>query len=158
MFLKELGIDAVTLPLEWSRHELAAFEAALPQQEAELVVYGYLPLMETANCIYKTMKRCRHGEGKQDLYLSDRYQKRFYVLTDCENCKNTILNSVPLSLHKEAESLGRYGNLCCRLRFTVESGRQTQELTEQFMRLPGGEQTTFPPKEFTTGHFRKGVL
>lgn len=157
-WLKGVGIDEMTMPLEWSRHEIMAARSLCHDYLPELVVYGYLPLMETAGCIYKTMKQCRQGKGEKQLWLTDRYRKRFWVLTDCEHCSNTILNSVPLSLHNDLLEQEWAAGVRFRLRFTIEDEKQTQRMIAQFGQLAGGQRMTEPPKDYTTGHFRKGVL
>ncbi|MBO6016373.1 MAG: DUF3656 domain-containing protein, partial [Lachnospiraceae bacterium] len=156
-FLREIGFDGVTGPLEWSRHEWKDFRRICPDAEAEMLVYGHLPLMESAGCICKTMNVCKKNTGEAAYFLKDRYNKIFPVLTDCVSCHNTILNSVPLSLHKEWEQLREFSD-SFRLRFTIEDYRQTDQLLMQFASLFSEGEMRSLPQEYTTGHFRKGVL
>ena len=159
-FLQEMGVKYMTVPFEWSKHEMKAFSKQKPAYSMELIVYGYIPLMESANCIYKTMKMCKNQSMNKALVLKDRYKTNFHVMTDCIDCRNTILNSVPLSLHKEWENIKNFDNFNYRLRFTIENFEMTQQILEQFGMLVFDKISPSKINEtgFTTGHFRKGVL
>lgn len=159
-FLQEMGVKYTTAPFEWSKHEMKAFSKQKPAYSMELIVYGYIPLMESANCIYKTMKMCKKQSMNKTFILKDRYKTNFHVMTDCIDCRNTILNSVPLSLHKEWENIKNFDNFNYRLRFTIESFEMTQQVLEQFGTLVFDKKSPSKINEtgFTTGHFRKGVL
>jgi len=156
--LREMGIEEMTAPFEWSRHEWKAFIQTHSSPIPEIILYGHIPLMESANCIYKTMNRCKKKNREADWGLEDRYKKLFPVLTDCDSCGNTILNSVPLSLHKEWDTIKQLGISRYRLRFTIEYKAQTRSLIRQFGHLLETGIMRDPPKDYTTGHFRKGVL
>ena len=80
----------------------------------ELIVYGYLPMMVSAQCVKKTMEGCT---GRPEvLYLRDRKGKAFPVKNQCRFCFNTIYNESPLSL------LGLSGEAAsCRRRHTGSS-------------------------------------
>ncbi len=145
----------------------------------EKYVYGYLPMMQTANCVVKTGFGCQAGKtlshsGTEDgipesaplrAFLTDRYQKRFPVLADCRHCINILYNSVPLSLHGKAwlGPEGLYQNTVLkRLSFTIEDGRSTQRTAEFFLSLSketkaGGSPSAPPFKDYTTGHEKRGV-
>lgn len=161
-FLYDVGIEEMTAPLEWSRHEYSEATQNETYGLMEMIVYGYLPLMETANCIYKTMGQCKK-EGTKDpkkaFVLEDRYKKNFQVITDCVSCRNTILNSVPLSLHKEFDTIKKWKKIRQRLMFTTESEKQMEEILTFYEDLwKEKEGKVDVVKDFTTGHFRKGVL
>lgn len=55
----QMGLTRQTLPLELNSQELEQ----LGCQGMELVVYGYLPVMTSAQCIQKTTDRCTHRPG-----------------------------------------------------------------------------------------------
>lgn len=70
---------------------------------SQMIVYGYYPLMTTANCVHKNTKGC---DKKQKLiYLKDRYNKSFAVCNNCKECYNTIYNSLPTMLTKNISKL-----------------------------------------------------
>lgn len=157
-FMKEKGIGKYTAPAELNVRELKR----LGIRDASLQVYGYQPVMVTANCIQKTVGRCRLGERSQGereyLYLKDRYQKRFAVRKRCRYCYNVIYNSAPLFLGDLAEEIRELMPGELRLDFTVETKEQAREMIrlneEAFLR----RQKQAPPQtEYTRGHFKRGV-
>ena len=149
-------MDTYCAPLELNRKSI--YE--LPGKGQEIVVYGRIPMMVTANCIRKTAGDCPKEKGKRagqpggrscaparpsanavkktdtkDYRLLDRYQAEFPVETDCAYCYNTIYNSVPLSLHGFLGEIAESGAEAVRLDFLEESGGQTAELMSLFSRL-----------------------
>ncbi len=134
----------------------------------EKIIYGRIPMMLTANCVFGTGGGCRKGKSgsmkggnrysaltEQDekehiAMLRDRYGRTFPVLADCRHCMNIIYNSVPYSLRQE---MSRWeGNAGLRMDFTLENGEEVEELLDSFI---GGK--AFPHGEYTTGHEKRGV-
>ncbi len=117
------------------------------------LAYGRLPMMVTANCVKKTLGECEKKPGF--VTLTDRYQKQFPVYTDCNSCYNVIYNSVPLSLHKifagKISPARHY-----RLDFTTENFQEALQIIQYFDGILSDYQDPFY-KEYTTGHFKKGV-
>ena len=69
-----------TLPVELNAKELKDRGC----EEAELIVYGHLPMMVSAGCVYKSLKRCRKSDKEvlrpEDYYqLKDRKNMKFAV-------------------------------------------------------------------------------
>ena len=87
--------------------------------------------------------------------MKDRYGKSFPVLNDCLSCYNVVYNSVPLSLHKQVRDKNRQLS-CCRLDFTTENGKETEEVMRFFMRNSDCNEEP-PYQEYTTGHYKRGV-
>ena len=72
----EHGVSGDTVPLELNSKEIMHRNNI----GSQMIVYGYYPLMTTANCVHKNTKGC---DKKQKLiYLKDRYNKSFAV---CNN-------------------------------------------------------------------------
>jgi putative protease len=71
-FLKA-GADFVTVPFELNRKEIFRRKNA----GSEIWVYGYYPLMTTAQCVCKNSAGCTHTPGIR--YLVDRCRKKFAV-------------------------------------------------------------------------------
>lgn len=144
--------DRVTLPFELNSKELRALKDA----DTEQVMYGYLPLMVAANCIYKTNMTCQIGTHKRAnlAYLKDRYGKTFTALTDCKYCYNIIYNSVPLSLHKKYTKK-RAGYF--RLQFSIESMQDTEKILDYYVQWMEGSAGEFPIAEYTTAHENRQV-
>ena len=82
----EHGVSGDTVPLELNSREIMHRNNI----GSQMIVYGYYPLMTTANCVHKNTKGC---DKKQKLiYLKDRYNKSFAVCNNCKECYNTIYN------------------------------------------------------------------
>lgn len=144
------------LPLECNAGEwksLSAFDKEpFPRQSA--LVYGRLPMMISVGCISKTEGKCQNISGFS--MLKDRYEKIFPVYHDCISCYNVIYNSVPLSLHK-LFSDEQIRPSCCRLDFTTEGGSEAARILEYFGDLISGKNTEPEYKQYTTGHYKRGV-
>ena len=151
-FFKENGISRITAPAELNDRELLR----LGITEAALPVYGYQPVMITANCIEKTTGTCRRQEG--GLSIFDRYQKEFRVQKCCKYCYNVIYNLNPLYLADKQEEIRALAPAELRLDMTVETGKELQKITASCIHaLLSGEKTQPFVSEFTRGHFKRGV-
>ena len=76
-----------TAPLELNSRELE--EKGICGEE--LMVYGNIPMMVTAQCLKKTLEGCT---GRPELlWMKDRKGKEFPVKNHCRFCYNTIYNS-----------------------------------------------------------------
>lgn len=150
-FWEDQGILKDTMPLELNQYELDRRD----NSQSEMIVYGYLPMMVSAQCIRKTMDGC--DRKKSILWLKDRYGKEFPVKCRCDLCYNVIYNSVPLGLLAEAEKVKRLMPSSVRLAFTVEEAEETREVAGRFLAAYGGRMDKKPDREYTRGHFRRGV-
>lgn len=140
-----LGIEGDTIPLELSKKEIRARK----NTGSEMLIYGYLPLMISAQCLLKNLCGC--GKTPSVHYLKDRYGISFPVKNHCGECYNVIYNSRPLQLFDAAEELKSFGVGSFRFSFTVESKEQTKKTLEIYERkLPFGA-------EYTCGHYKRGV-
>lgn len=151
----EKRADEFFLPLECNSHEWKTLLESIPEcsMSASAVVYGRIPMMISANCVNKTMNRCQHTSGFS--VLTDRYGKQFPVYTNCRYCYNIIYNSVPLSLHK-IFAKNEFMTENVRLDFTTENEKQTSDIIRYFRGIT--EHYREPAfKEYTTGHYKRGV-
>lgn len=156
--LKEQEPVFLTMSWELNSRELdPVFEAC--RQEgiaAELIVYGHAPMMVSAQCVTKTVKGCTKRPSL--LWMKDRTGASLPVQNQCAFCYNTILNPLPVSLHGCGGSIRRLAPQGLRLCFTMESQDETKEVLDAFSGdLIRGEEKEPPFKEFTRGHFRRGV-
>lgn len=147
------------LPCELNSHEVRELTEKTRTGEWAAVVYGRIPMMVTANCLVQTGSGCRpYAEGNRPAFqlLTDRYRKAFPVYTDCAHCYNILYNSVPLSLHQKTGEMETMGIHTFRLDFTTENGKDTDRVIRYFTdRTESGE---LPPyKEYTNGHWKRGV-
>lgn len=155
------GFAGYTASMELNRKELAHMENG----QAELMLYGYAPLMISAQCVYKNYASCirdqkkESGRQPQRLYLNDRYQKQFEVQRDCVHCYNVIYNSQPTYLLHHAEEINSLAFDAHRIVFRTETAKQIREILRQYEDAFRLNRKLQPPKEgtYTNGHFRRGV-
>ena len=153
-FWRENGIQGDTAPWELNRRELAKRD----NRFSEMILYGRTPMMISGQCLKKNLDRCT-GSGSR-LTLRDRMGKNFPVQCDCGSCCNIIYNSLPLDLAGEWEEIRGLGFRSYRLNFTVENKREAAETAGKFLAaVKGRGRKTLPAdgKEYTKGHFRRGV-
>ena len=135
----EHGVSGDTVPLELNSREIMHRNNI----GSQMIVYGYYPLMTTANCVHKNTKGC---DKKQKLiYLKDRYNKSFAVCNNCKECYNTIYNSLPTMLTKNIGKLKEAGIRSFRYSFTIESPKQIKAVMDDKV------------AEYTNGHYKRGV-
>lgn len=142
------GATVLTLPLELNIHEIRERANC---DKSEILVYGKIPLMISAGCVVNTTAGCKKNKNGE-IVLSDRYKKEFLVQTDCSFCYNRILNSVPVLLMSETETITESGIRYMRLQLTTEDYRETLEIIRSFT-----DGNTAFNGDFTKGHFRKSV-
>lgn len=151
-FLAEKGCTFTTCPVELHFKELGRRSCT----DSELLIYGRLPVMTSAQCLQKTTGHCEKKPGLH--VLTDRKGKRFPVKNCCSQCYNVIYNSVPVSLHGMAEEVGRLFPASLRLMFTTETKKEIIEITKGFLgEYIYGKGAYAPGYEFTRGHYRRGV-
>ena len=120
----EHGVSGDTVPLELNSKEIMHRNNI----GSQMIVYGYYPLMTTANCVHKNTKGC---DKKQKLiYLKDRYNKSFAVCNNCKECYNTIYNSLPTMLTKNIGKLKEAGIRSFRYSFTIETPKQIKAVMD----------------------------
>lgn len=153
--LADLGVKGTTLPVELNARELADRVKGEPLP-SELIVYGYLPVMVSAQCVHRTVEGC---DGKPGiLQMADRLHKRFTVRNCCRYCFNVIYNTEPLSLVDLGHQWSGWGLEALRLQFTLESEKETRQLLDACLAdLQMGRSVDNPLTSFTRGHFKRGV-
>lgn len=151
-FWLEQGVESTTAPFELNDRELS--DVGLEQ--SELIVYGYQPMMVSAQCVKKTTQGCNRNREK--LVLKDRYQKDFMVQCFCDSCYNVIYNTAPMMLCDQVESIYHLQPKAIRMHFTVEDGNSMEELLALYEDAFYVKKRNVEPKmEFTRGHFKRGI-
>ncbi len=148
--MMEYGADRLTIPVELNGREITD-----RGRGGELIVYGYLPMMVSAQCIRKSTEGC---SGKPEtIYLRDRKGKEMPVRNQCRFCYNTIYNESPMNLLGMSGEIRRSAPDSIRLNFTVENRKTTERVLDafygEFVEGRKGE----PFGDFTRGHFKRGV-
>lgn len=160
----------------WSEHGIRRFTAAVELNNKELrelnmsgsdiLVYGYLPLMVSAQCVFDNTVGCMKGkaagfgseEGVRGV-LVDRLDKEFFVKAYCKGCYNIIYNGQPLALHKQDEEIKALKPANIRLDFSLESDVQMRKLLNIFINsYCYGRDVDEAMENYTTGHFKRGIL
>ncbi len=156
--LNDLGIYRDTAPLELTFHELKEMDLG----NSELTVYGRVPMMVTAQCLYRNTHddKCKKDvKNGHSLYLKDRMGKDLPCVSYCSYCTNVIYNSIPMSLHGRMKEIRELKPAALRLHFTTEGPKEAAEITDYYLSLVSGKKTAddCPVREYTNGHFRDGV-
>ncbi|MCB7303817.1 U32 family peptidase [Bariatricus massiliensis] len=150
-FWKERGAAGFTAPLELNAAELRE----LGISAGELLVYGFVPMIVSAGCVKKTLGKC--GKGVDIVGITDRYHKKFPVKANCDYCYNIMYNYAPVYLGDKLEEVYALNPAAMRLGFTVESRDETRQVLELFKKAAAGDVAEFTGRDFTRGHFKRGI-
>lgn len=155
---EQMNVIRTTLPVELNFRELKQWDCT----GSELIVYGHLPVMISAGCVYKSLKHCRKGESgvirPEEYYrLKDRKNMKFAVKPVCRECYNVIFNSQPLSLLNLKDQVAELLPESVRLQFTLENASQTKTVLDAFEKNYLENETVEDFSDFTRGHFKRGV-
>lgn len=161
-FWNELDITHFTAPVELNSKELKELRVT----DCDILVYGYLPLMISAQCVFDNTRGCMKGKAtgensKEDSIngeLTDRLDKKFFVKAYCKGCYNVIYNGQPLALHKQAEEIVAYKPKNIRLDFSIETDEQMKKVLNIFInRYYHGRVISDSIDDYTTGHYKRGI-
>lgn len=146
------GDVRMTYPEECSLEEMEE----LNPESADLLIYGYLPLMVSAQCVKENLHRCDGRE--QWMTIQDRYRKKFFVHSCCSDCVNEIYNGQPLWLGGEIEAVcRRLRPKAYRVHLTKETPKEAELVLKAAEEVWDGKDHA-PVKDYTKGHFRRGAL
>jgi len=152
----EQDMDFVTFPYELNKKELFSHDKG----KGQMTVYGFLPLMTSAQCLQKTTTKCNkittcNASG----HLVDRYQKQFLVKSYCLDCYNVIYNSQPICLIHQMNDLMKQGFTKFRLDFHDETRERVDIILNLYQLAIDGHKIKAEdiPFEYTNGHYKRGV-
>lgn len=149
-FLAEEGIKRITAPIELNEYELRELNC----RDKELIVYGFLPMMVSAQCIHKNLQGCDKKPGF--MKIKDRTGKNLIVENKCTYCYNLIYNPNPLSLFGVWNKVKKLDPDTVRINLTHENGETAAEIINNCVRAIEGKPAD-DPDDFTRGHFTRGV-
>ena len=169
-FWKQQGADEVCLSVEANLKEINQ----MGDKDCEMVVYGYLPLMKTQQCPIGNFVGgkqgrffCSEKDNTELYFLRDRKGLKFPLMTDCERCMCTVLNSKPLFTLKFYDEILESVTGSVRLEFTKEGagrGARVAKAYAEMTRDPHKISTEtrnlleeMKEKGNTKGHFFRGV-
>ena len=135
-----------------------SFEMTLPQirdlskaVNAEMIVYGRLPLMVVEHCLIKNKTgecKCHIGTHK----LTDKTGAEFPIIKDGNSCRSVLLNGKKLSWLDRQDDLAKLGVWAVRLCFTTENSREVDRVLSDYMNME-----PFDPGACTRGLYLRGV-
>ena len=152
-FWKNQGIVYGTIPVELNKSEIVNLDS----KQDEMIVYGYIPAMVTAQCVTSTVHGCK--KDCKITMLKDRYQNEFPVKNQCRDCYNVIYNTAPLYLIDLKEDLEELNAERYRIQFSIENKDEVKQILNQCNSMfSDGKGEMFSQKDsITRGHFRRGV-
>ncbi len=145
------GSQYRTLSVELNRKELEASA----DENSEMIVYGRIPMMVSAQCICKNTIGCKKQPA--ELVLVDRMKKRFPVKNICRECYNVIYNNLPLSLADQWSSVRTLPLRGYRLSFTTETQKQVRNVLAAYEEVSRTGRTSIKLENTTRGHYKRGA-
>lgn len=109
---------------------------------ADLFLYGYQPLMVSAQCVKNNLRGC--DKTPSWLTLKDRYNANFFVHTSCCDCINEIYNGKPLWVGNEAGILNDLHPSVIRFHITRENEVQVKEILNAAKSIQKGKELLLP--------------
>ncbi len=134
-----------TLPLELNYEELKD----IADPASEMIVYGYQPVMFSAQCVYKNKFRACKNSGHDFITITDELGHDFRCMQDCAFCYNIIYNSAKLDLTDKTEDIHHLPIRAIRYDFTFES-------PDEIVSIIRGDRDE-KADHSTHGHFLRGV-
>lgn len=170
LFWKEQGAARICLSVENNLTEINS----MADENCEMVVYGYLPLMVTQQCPIGNFagekvngRFCKERFTKDLYFLKDRKGEKFPLMPDCERCICTILNGKPLFTLKFYNEILDNAVGSVRLQFTKEGPARVERTIKAYVDATANPEnfsaeTRFFVQEMgkkgsTKGHFFRGV-
>lgn len=153
-------LDEITLPYELNQKEIYRLLEKIDKESVRvnMIAYGRIPMMITANCIQKTMGECVGFSNKTNLVsLVDRYDTEFIADTNCKHCYNIIYNSVNYQIFAYVRKMGKAGISEFRLDFITEDANDMEKVLKYTRNILHGKENEFLNISSTTGHIKRGV-
>lgn len=160
-FFSQMGADRMTAPVELNARELEQLDIS----EMELIIYGRLPLMVSAQCVRKNLFGCQKKNSEirnirtEPIWITDRTKKRLPAVSHCNDCFSTIYNPDLFSICGAGfkKEIQRLHPASVRLNFTLETKAEIVQLLQGLEK--GAEEAILLPEgsKATRGHFRRGI-
>ena len=180
--LKSFGENLITtVPVELNKKELLGRNV----KGEELIAYGRLPLMLSAQCVRHTLGLSREKaspsgdcpgtnrsllsdrpdrskeRNKRNMpslpyvFLKDRYSNEFPCSNLCGECTNVIYNSVPVFISEKDGIIDRLKPRFIRLDLTTETEEESVDIIKYYVNKNPNADP--PVKKYTKGHLNRGV-
>ena len=147
--------EGYTLPYELNQSELKCVSG----KGSEMIIYGLIPVMVSAQCVYKSVTgKCeKHGI----ITLKDEKGYPFKTKADCRYCYNRIYNPAVLNLLHKINDVKNVGCARVRLDLTLEDENEVRLIVNCLNDVLSGKKYTLPDEimglKCTNGHFGRGV-
>lgn len=155
----------------WKEREVVSYMPSVELNQAELsqikdpnqviYVYGKLPVMVSAQCIYKTdTGKCqKHLSGPLYYEITDRMENVYKVQLSCRVCQNTLYNPQCLMLVDKLGSFTKQGIYQFRLEFIEETKEQVNILLSYLKHTSNLDPllANLEMTQYTRGHFLRGI-
>lgn len=140
-----------TVPLELNFKELKYRGC----YDEEMIIYGHIPTMISANCGLKTFGKCIKNSSM--FYLKDRLNNKFPVKCNCKHCYNIMYNCNALSLFNYYDKLVNLNPISIRINFTIEDEEAVERILYKVKSRFVFNDEVHDAKNTTRGHFTRGV-
>ena len=150
-YLNKLDITS-TVPVELNEAELIDRGV----ENEEFIAYGFMPMMISANCGFKTLNRCEKNNDR--FLLSDKINNEFVVRCNCTHCYNVMYNCNATSLFKYKDDIKKLNPKSIRISLTNESGKLTKQVMDMAEKAFVEDELVEDLPNTTRGHFKRGVL
>ena len=144
--LRNLGLKSATLSFELRLSEIREISKPI---DAELIVYGRMPLMLTENCVIKNSTgacTCENFSGFLDK------DSNLYPIVPEFGCRNVLLSPKKLYMADKRRFTAAIGLWAERLSFTTENALECVSVMKRYMGLSDRE-----PQNHTRGLYYRGV-
>lgn len=145
--------DRLTVPLELNRTEIMHLADL---NKMEMIVYGKVPLMVSAQCLTSTTDKCR--ADKSSGILTDRIGMKMKTESICTYCYGLIYNAVPLFIPEimDGDLSGRYP-ASVRIQLLDEGAEETEYICRAICGCLSDNSAGKYLRSVTRGHYRRGV-
>ncbi len=128
-FWNELGADSLTLSMEVNEAEHQTLKGNL-----EKIVYGYIPVMTSQQCLLKHHNKCSKNDTCKKVFaLEDRKEMIWQIETDCEACMMQIMPGQPMALKVLNDARYNHINML-RLNFSHESTKDVESILGAYLK------------------------
>ncbi len=141
--LKAMGLRTCTLSFEMTLQQIKELSFGM---DAEMIVYGRLPLMLTENCLI-VKRNGVHACHTGNVNLIDKTGRSYPLLAE-KGCRTTLYNAEKLWLADRTEDAARSGASALRLCFTTENSSECLGVMRAY-----AENSTRPPERPTRGMY-----
>lgn len=153
---KDMGAESFTMPLELNRAESFSLAAQELPLNKEIILYGHIPMMVSAQCPVKNVKGCQNQP--QIHLLKDRKGNKHPVCNYCDTCYAVIYNCTALSLLDVFEDVLRMNPSRVRICFTIEKEKEVVSVMKEYIQsFENGQKPKLSLNQYTRGHWKRGV-